>query len=144
VCARALLSLAQVHSERVPNKNFRLLCGQPLYAWTLSALLGSAQVARVVIDTDSTTLTDELADLFSGDAHRIQARACACAACVAPAPALLALRQRLRTPHGCAGVRVLCKRCALLRFSRFERALARSRLRRCWSALRRCAATLCP
>lgn len=36
----------------MPNKNFRQLCGRPLYLFTLRALLASARVARVVIDTD--------------------------------------------------------------------------------------------
>jgi hypothetical protein len=65
---------AQCNSERVPNKNFRDLCGKPLYAWTLSALLSVTRIERVVINTDSTTLEDEIRALFPDDAHRVQAR----------------------------------------------------------------------
>ena len=66
-------SLLQQHSERVPNKNFRLLAGRPLYCWTLSALLGSSQIARVVIDTDADaeTLALEISEQFPKEAQRV-------------------------------------------------------------------------
>lgn len=41
------------HSERVPGKNMRMLCGKPLLFWTLAALHEARHVARVVVDTDS-------------------------------------------------------------------------------------------
>ena len=63
-----------MNSERVKNKNFRLLCGRPLYAWTLSALLGSTRISRVVINTDSVTLEAELKASFPADMHRITVR----------------------------------------------------------------------
>lgn len=48
----ALLPIKQ-NSERVPGKNFRDLCGKPLYHWILETLLSSQNISRVVIDTDS-------------------------------------------------------------------------------------------
>ena len=69
----AMHSTSQSHSERVPNKNFRLLAGRPLYCWTLSALLGSSQIARVVIDTDADgeKLAQEIAAQFPKDVQRV-------------------------------------------------------------------------
>lgn len=47
------------HSERVPDKNLRPLCGRPLFFWIMDALLASPYVSEVVIDTDS----DEIAEV---------------------------------------------------------------------------------
>jgi len=41
------------HSERVPNKNVRDLCGKTLYHWVLRSLLDSKYVKQVIINTDS-------------------------------------------------------------------------------------------
>ena len=43
-------------SERVPQKNFRLLAGKPLYAHILETLQACAQVEQIVVDTDSPTI----------------------------------------------------------------------------------------
>ena len=43
-------------SERVPQKNFRLLAGKPLYAHILETLQGCEQVEQIVVDTDSPTI----------------------------------------------------------------------------------------
>lgn len=61
----------------MPNKNFRDLAGRPLYCWTLSALLGSSHISRVVIDTDCETLAQELAAHFPADVARITVRSTA-------------------------------------------------------------------
>ena len=45
-------------SERVPQKNFRLLAGKPLYAHILETLQACAQVKQIVVDTDSPTIWD--------------------------------------------------------------------------------------
>lgn len=41
------------HSERVPEKNYRLFAGQPLYHHIIRSLLGCPSITEVVIDTDS-------------------------------------------------------------------------------------------
>ena len=51
-------------SERVPNKNFRLFHGKPLYHWIVTALLDAPSVTQVVIDTDSPTIRDDAARHF--------------------------------------------------------------------------------
>jgi CMP-N-acetylneuraminic acid synthetase len=41
------------HSVRVPEKNFRLIAGKPLYHYILSTLLDVKEIDQVVVDTDS-------------------------------------------------------------------------------------------
>jgi len=48
----ALLPM-KAHSERVPGKNFRDLCGKPLCRWILDTLLEVEAIDRVVINTDA-------------------------------------------------------------------------------------------
>lgn len=40
------------HSERVKDKNFRQICGKPLYCWMLDRLLSIESIGKVVINTD--------------------------------------------------------------------------------------------
>lgn len=47
------------HSERVPNKNMKLFCGAPLFHAILKKLQQSAHISRVVIDTDSQTISED-------------------------------------------------------------------------------------
>jgi CMP-N-acetylneuraminic acid synthetase len=48
----ALLPM-KAHSERVPNKNFKLIEGKPLFAWMLATLCDIDFVDRVIINTDA-------------------------------------------------------------------------------------------
>jgi CMP-N-acetylneuraminic acid synthetase len=48
----ALLPM-KLHSDRVPNKNFKMIAGQPLYQWILGTLLKSTSIDRIVINTDA-------------------------------------------------------------------------------------------
>lgn len=51
----ALLPM-KAHSERVKNKNFKDLCGKPLYRWILDNLLNSSEIDLIVINTDAELL----------------------------------------------------------------------------------------
>ncbi|MFV2045052.1 MAG: acylneuraminate cytidylyltransferase family protein [Anaerolineales bacterium] len=51
-------------SERVPQKNFRPLAGKPLYAHILETLQACAQVAQIVVDTDSPTIWEGIEAAF--------------------------------------------------------------------------------
>jgi CMP-N-acetylneuraminic acid synthetase len=51
-------------SERVPEKNVRILLGRPLYAYVLGALAACKGVDRIVVDTDSPTIREGLAATF--------------------------------------------------------------------------------
>ena len=47
------------HSERVPEKNYRLFAGQPLYHHIVRSLLGCPLITEVVIDTDSPVIIED-------------------------------------------------------------------------------------
>jgi len=48
----ALLPM-KANSERVKGKNFRELCGKPLFRWALDALLSVDEIDQVIINTDA-------------------------------------------------------------------------------------------
>ncbi len=52
------------HSERVPNKNLREFCGKPLCHWIIESLHRSKYVDRIVVDTDSDAIADEVTRSF--------------------------------------------------------------------------------
>lgn len=54
----------KLHSDRVPGKNLRHLCGRPLFAWVLDALLAAKRVRAVVVDADCQQIIDAVAALF--------------------------------------------------------------------------------
>jgi CMP-N-acetylneuraminic acid synthetase len=54
------------HSVRVPMKNRRPFCGEPLYRWVVRALLASPRVTAVAIDTDSAAIAEDAAREFPG------------------------------------------------------------------------------
>jgi CMP-N-acetylneuraminic acid synthetase len=51
-------------SFRVPEKNYRLLAGKPLYTYIIQALLSCPEISKVVVDTDSPVIKDGLASHF--------------------------------------------------------------------------------
>lgn len=51
-------------SERVPGKNYRPFNGVPLFHRIVSTLLAVDRITRVVIDTDSPTVKDQVAETF--------------------------------------------------------------------------------
>lgn len=59
----ALLPIKQ-NSERVKGKNFRDLCGKPLYQWILETLLSCENISKIIIDTDSEEFIKELTDKY--------------------------------------------------------------------------------
>lgn len=48
----ALLPM-KLHSERVPDKNFKDFCGKPLFRWILDTLLAVPAIDLVLINTDA-------------------------------------------------------------------------------------------
>lgn len=52
------------HSQRVPNKNYRLLDGKPLYQHILTTLLSVSEIAEIVVDTDSPVIIEGLLASF--------------------------------------------------------------------------------
>jgi CMP-N-acetylneuraminic acid synthetase len=53
------------HSQRVPQKNFRLLAGKPLYHHILTTLQSCPEIDEIVVDTDSPVIVKGLEEHFS-------------------------------------------------------------------------------
>ncbi|HUF38328.1 MAG TPA: acylneuraminate cytidylyltransferase family protein [Anaerolineales bacterium] len=51
-------------SERVPGKNYRPMAGKPLYHYILETLMAVPEIARIVVDTDSPAILEELPGRF--------------------------------------------------------------------------------
>jgi CMP-N-acetylneuraminic acid synthetase len=52
------------HSQRVPQKNYRLLDGKPLYQHILTTLLAVPEITRIVVDTDSPVIVAGITEFF--------------------------------------------------------------------------------
>jgi len=52
------------HSQRVPDKNFRLMGGKPLYHHILTTLSLVPELAGIYVDTDSTVIKDGIQEFF--------------------------------------------------------------------------------
>lgn len=52
------------HSVRVPEKNFRLIAGKPLYHFIISTLLNVKEIDQIVVDTDSPKIIEGLNHYF--------------------------------------------------------------------------------
>lgn len=52
------------HSERVPNKNIRLINGKPLFSYILEALRQVDAVEQIIINTDSNKIAEQALKLF--------------------------------------------------------------------------------
>ncbi|KOS06373.1 acylneuraminate cytidylyltransferase [Flavobacterium akiainvivens] len=53
------------NSERVPNKNLRDFAGKPLYHRTMEVLLGSKYIDKVIVNTDSEVIKNDLKTFFN-------------------------------------------------------------------------------
>ena len=51
-------------SERVPEKNFRVLAGKPLYVHILETLHACPEISQIVVDTDSPVLVRGISEMF--------------------------------------------------------------------------------
>ena len=52
-------------STRVPGKNFRLMNGKPLYYWMIKTLIDVEEISKIIIDTNSPIIKNELKNYFS-------------------------------------------------------------------------------
>ena len=55
----------KIHSERVPRKNIRPLCGRPLFHWILESLSQSSYINEIIINTDSVEIAKDACARFS-------------------------------------------------------------------------------
>ena len=44
------------HSARIPDKNFKLFNGKPLYYWIIEKLISINEIEKIIINTDSTRI----------------------------------------------------------------------------------------
>lgn len=54
----------KANSERLPNKNFRIFNGRPLYNWILETLESVSEIDRIVVNTDAEQVIEEAAEQF--------------------------------------------------------------------------------
>lgn len=52
------------HSVRVPEKNFRLIAGKPLYHYILNSLLATEEIDQIVVNTDSPMIIEGITKNF--------------------------------------------------------------------------------
>jgi N-acylneuraminate cytidylyltransferase len=52
------------HSERVPNKNIRLLAGRPAFHWIVDSLSKSKYIDEIIINTDSKEIAESAVNNF--------------------------------------------------------------------------------
>ena len=52
------------HSERVPNKNIRLLSGKPTFHWIMESLSKSKYIDEIIINTDSEEIAKSATENF--------------------------------------------------------------------------------
>lgn len=57
------------HSERVPGKNVRLMCGRPLFHWIIESLVQSRFVREVIVNTDSQVIAEDAQRTFGATIH---------------------------------------------------------------------------
>lgn len=57
------------HSERVPRKNMRPLCGRPLFHWIMDALSQSKYITEIIINTDSDEIAQSAREHFNVTIH---------------------------------------------------------------------------
>lgn len=57
------------HSERVPGKNVRPLCGRPLFHWIMDSLGRSRYIREVIINTDSPGIAEDAQRTFGATIH---------------------------------------------------------------------------
>lgn len=54
----------KAHSERVQNKNIRMLAGKPVFHWIMDSLRKSKYIEEIIINTDSIEISQSATDNF--------------------------------------------------------------------------------
>jgi CMP-N-acetylneuraminic acid synthetase len=54
------------HSQRVPEKNYRVLAGKPLFHHILNTLQNCPEINQIAVDTDSATIISGIKENFPG------------------------------------------------------------------------------
>ena len=59
------------NSERVKGKNYRNFNGKPLFYWIINTVLSSTYIDKIIIDTDSSTIKEQVSRYFKEYLERI-------------------------------------------------------------------------
>lgn len=59
------------NSERVKGKNYRNFNGKPLFYWIINTVLSSTYIDKIIIDTDSSTIKEQVTRYFKEYLERI-------------------------------------------------------------------------
>ena len=65
---KALIFMKE-HSERVPGKNVRPMCGRPLFHWIMDSLIRSQYIQEVIVNTDSISIAENARRNFGAIIH---------------------------------------------------------------------------
>jgi len=63
------LIFMKAHSERVPGKNMKKLCGRPLFHWILDSLSESKYINEIIINTDSKDIAESAINNYDVTIH---------------------------------------------------------------------------
>ena len=59
------------NSERVPGKNYRDFNGKPLFYWIINTILNTRYIDKIIIDTDSPTIKENIPKYFNKSIDKI-------------------------------------------------------------------------
>ena len=62
----ALLPIKE-HSERIPDKSFEKIGSKPLFSFIIDSLMNSQHISKIVINTDSDRIINEIGKLYPSD-----------------------------------------------------------------------------
>ena len=69
ICQTKALIFMKAHSERLPGKNMKKLCGRPLFHWILDSLSEAKYINEIIINTDSTEIAESATNNYDVTIH---------------------------------------------------------------------------
>ena len=69
ICQTKALIFMKAHSERVPGKNMKKLCGRPLFHWILDSLSKAKYINEIIINTDSIEIAESATSNYDVTIH---------------------------------------------------------------------------
>ena len=63
------LIFMKAHSERVPGKNMKKLCGRPLFHWILDSLSKAKYINEIIINTDANEIAESATNNYDVTIH---------------------------------------------------------------------------
>jgi len=69
ICQTKALIFMKAHSERLPGKNMKKLCGKPLFHWILDSLSEAKYINEIIINTDSKEIAESATSSYDVTIH---------------------------------------------------------------------------